>query len=83
MIKKISNFFTNHQGLITIISLIFIYLGSLDIFNKTEITLIKIITLIAGVVLVIGICINPFVRAEFNIKSRDRLVRESKNATKT
>lgn len=81
MIKKISNFFTKHQGAITVLSLIFIYLGSFDMFNRAEFTLIKIITLIAGIVLIAGIFVNPFVKIRLQIKNK-KAMKEAKNVTK-
>ena len=69
--KKISNFFTRHQGILTIISLIFIYLGSFNLMDNIDnFIVIKIITLVCGIIIVFGIFVNPFVRMKLDIKNR-------------
>ena len=69
--KQLSNFFTKHQGGLTIISLIFIYLGSFNMMEGIdEFIVIRCITLLCGIIIIFGIFINPFVRIKFDIKNR-------------
>ena len=69
--KKISNFFTKHQGGLTIISLIFIYLGSFNLIDSIDdFFLIRLLIFICGIIIIIGIFLNPFVKIKLDIKNK-------------
>ena len=69
--KKISNFFTKHQGGLTIISLIFIYLGSFNLIDSIDdFFLIRFLIFICGIIIIIGIFLNPFVKIKLDIKNK-------------
>ena len=69
--KQLSNFFTKHQGGLTIISLIFIYLGSFNIMEGIDdFIIIRFLTFICGIIIIFGIFVNPFVRMKLDIKNR-------------
>ena len=69
--KQLSNFFTKHQCGLTIISLVFIYLGSFNLIRDVDkFIIIRFFTFLCGLVIIFGIFMNPFVKMKLDIKNR-------------